>query len=216
MNEFLDYIEIGKKVELILRTANGAIRFYCTFEGVEGNSILVSNPKNKHVKFNCQNGQLLDLYAYTRGGVFKLKCRLLDYSEKFCTLSLPMSVDKIQRREYIRVKMKISTIIKLFPATSKNTIHAESRNISAKGINLLLDTDISKFSKIDLTLLFAEQTIYTNAKIIKIKPVKIGPNTYYDTSLEFISISDKEINFIVKKCFEFEAAQRKKMLDNKI
>ena len=27
---------------------------------------------------------------------------------------------------------------------------------------------------------------------------------------------DKEINFIVKKCFEFEAAQRRKMLENEI
>ena len=63
-------------------------------------------------------------------------------------------------------------------------------------------------------MLFEEGSISTVAQIIKIRPVEIGQKTYYSTSLMFITISEKEMSFIVKKCFEFEAAQRRKLLDS--
>ncbi len=216
MNEYRDYIEPGRRVELIVRTTNSTIRFYCAFDRFEENSIFVGKPQNKHVQFNFPLGQMLDLYAYTRGGVFRLRCRLKSYNGEKCELSLPISVDKIQRREYIRVKMKIDTIIKLSPFAGTKIVRTKSKDISAKGIRLLLDEDISKYAKVELTLIFSEETINTLAKVIKSKPIEINSVKYYDTSLEFISISDKEINFIVKKCFEFESAQRRKMLENEI
>ena len=213
MNEYLDYIETGKKIELIARVANNAIRFFCTFDKATDKAITVVKPTNKHIKFNFPQGQLLELYAYTRGGVFKLKCRLLEYNNNICKLSLPISVDKIQRREFIRVNIKTDVIIKPRPSTRIITIRTKTKNISAKGLNVVLDQDISNFANVDLEIIFPDRVIKTVAKIIKVKPIDIESRTYYSTSLMFLSITDKEINFIVKKCFEYEAAQRRKMLE---
>lgn len=215
MNDYLDYIEYGKRAELIVRTPKGTVRFYCAINDIKEDCIILSEPRNKHIKFNANSGQNLELYTYTRGGIFKLCCRLLKFEEKQCILSLPIKIDRIQRREYIRVRMQIDTVIKLsFPPNT--TIRTKSKNISAKGINLNLYQDISKSPKIELSLVFPEQTINTSAKIVKVKQVETDGMNCYNTSLEFISIKDKEINFIVKKCFEFEAAQRRKMLENEI
>ncbi len=215
MDRYLDYIDTGKKIELIIRTPNGAVRFASFFEEQNDKCILISTPKNKHIKFNFPTGQILELYAYTRGGVFKLKCRLLAINEKNCELSLPFGVENIQRREYIRVNMGINIIIKLLPS-QKTTLKTKTKNISAKGANVLLDIDISKYSKVELTLLFPEKTIKTIAKVIKIKPVMIDSTKYYSTSFMFVCTTNRETDFIVKKCFEFESAQRRKFLDNKI
>ena len=81
---------------------------------------------------------------------------------------------------------------------------------------MLLDQDISRSASLEVSLLFPEKTITTTAKIIKVTPVEIDSKTYYSTSVMFVTISEKEIDFIVKKCFEFEALQRKKWLENKI
>ncbi len=216
MNEFLDYIESGKRVELITHAHNSTTRFYCAYYGIENNSIVLSCPKNKHIKFNLPTGENIYLYAYTRGGVFKLTCKLLSYNEKQCILSLPLNVEKIQRREYIRVKMQIDTVIKIIDYTGTKIIRTKSKDISAKGIRLLLDHDISKSVKIEISIIFPEQTINTLAKVIKIKQTDTETFKQFNTSLTFISITDKEMNFIVKKCFEYEAAQRKKMLEKEI
>lgn len=214
MNEYLDYIKQGQKTELIIRTPGGAVRFFSTFEKQTDTNIIISKPENKHLAFNCIPNQDVELYAYTNGGVFKLKCKFITCLKNECLLSLPSSVDKMQRREYIRVELNIKTILTLISPDSKKTIQATSKNISAKGIKLLLEEDVSKFSKIELRMLFEEGSISTVAQIIKIRPVEIGQKTYYSTSLMFITISEKEMSFIVKKCFEFEAAQRRKLLDS--
>ena len=217
MNEYLDYLTQGKKIEIIIRTPRGALRFFCGFKCIKANLIITTLPKNKYITFNFPAGQALELYIYTKSGVFKLLCRLQKFNEELCVISLPENVKKIQRREYIRVNMKVRTTISLNTPTYSKTIRTNSRNISAKGINLLLDEDISKYAKkINLSLLFPECIIKTLAQVIKSTPVKTESGLYYDTSLMFITISEKEIDFIVKKCFEFEAAQRRKLLDKDI
>ena len=214
MNEYLDHLVQGKKIEIIIRTPRGALRFFCNFKNVNTNSIITTLPKNKHIAFNFPSNQALELYIYTKNGVYKLVCRLQRCENDLCEISLPESVNKIQRREYIRVNMKVRTTISLNTPNYSKTIRTNSRNISAKGINLLLDEDISKYTKkINLSLLFPECIIKTLAHVVKSTPIKTESGLYYDTSLMFVTISEKEIDFIVKKCFEFEAAERRKLLD---
>ena len=216
MDRYKDYLEIGKKIEIITRNSKGVIRFLSYLEEINKDSIIISKPKNKHIAFNFTCGQTLELYAYTRGGVFKLNCRLEAYLENKCKLSLPLSVDNIQRREYIRVNMNVDAIIRPKPAINIISLKTKTKNISAKGLNVLLDQDISRSASLEVSLLFPEKTISTTAKIIRVTPVEIDSKTYYSTSIMFVTISEKEIDFIVKKCFEFEALQRKKWLENKI
>ncbi len=216
MDRYKDYLEIGKKIEIITRSTSGVVRFLCYLEEINKDSIIISKPKNKHIAFNFTCGQTLELYAYTRGGVFKLNCRLEAYLENKCKLSLPLSVDNIQRREYIRVNMNVDAIIRPKPSTNIISLKTKTKNISAKGLNVLLDQDISRSASLEVSLLFPEKTISTTAKIIRVTPVEIDSKTYYSTSIMFVTISEKEIDFIVKKCFEFEALQRKKWLENKI
>ena len=216
MDRYKDYLEIGKKIEIITRSTKGVVRFLSYLEEINKDSIIIGKPKNKHIGFNFTCGQNLELYAYTRGGVFKLVCRLEAYLENKCKLSLPISVDNIQRREYIRVNMGVDVIIRPKPATNIISLKTKTRNISAKGLNVLLDQDISRSASLEVSLLFPEKIITTTAKVIKVRQVEIESKTYFSTSLMFVAISEKEIDFIVKKCFEFEALQRKKWLENKI
>lgn len=214
MNDYINYIKSGKKVELIIRNQNGAMRFFSTFKSFRDKCLIVSKPQNKHVSFNYPLNQDLELYAYTDGGIFKLRCKLLSISANECILSLPDDVQRMQRREYIRVNLKVKTILKLFSQGGTKTIQTTSRNISAKGINLLLEEDISKYLKVEIHLLFPEGNVCTLAQIVKSKHIEVEGKIFYDTSLMFITISEKDINFIVKKCFEYEAAQRRRLIDS--
>ena len=216
MNEYLDYIKDAKRIEIIVRLDNHAERFFCNFIEHRDDCLIFSNPLSKHGKFSCPLGHVVELHVYTSNGVFKLICRFMNYSDGICTGSLPSDVEKVQRREFIRVNMKINTVITLNTPVFKKNIKTYSRDISARGIKLLLDEDISKYTcKIELSVLFPETIVKTLARIVKISPVVIDSRTYYETSLMFITISEKDIDFIVKKCFEFQALQRRKLLDEK-
>ena len=216
MNDYLNYIKEAKKVEVIARGLDCTIRFFCNFIQKRDESLVFTKPTNKHIVFNYPKGQPLELYIYTSNGVFKLRCRLENCKDEQCELSLPHSVDKIQRREFIRVGMKVKTVIKLTTPSYAKVIKTDSKDISANGIRVLLDEDISKYNhKIELSILFPDNIIKTLAKLVKVRPILINSTTYYETSLNYVTINAREVDFIVKKCFEFQAMQRRKLLDKK-
>lgn len=213
MDKYKDYIAQGKKIEIIIRTPSGPLRFFSTLEEINSENIVTTRPQNKHINFNYPLNQEIELYAYTDGGIYKLKCKMLTLTQKEARFTLPHSVERIQRREFIRVDIKTKINLRLHQKGSVRIIQATTRNISAKGANMLLDEDISSYSQVEASLIFAEENIKTLAQVIKAIPVKIDNRIYYDTSLMFITINEKGMNFIVKKCFEFETAQRRKKLE---
>lgn len=214
MKDYLNYIKEAKKVEIIARSTDCTVRFFCNFIRSSDKSLFFTKPTNKYTEFNYPKGQTLELYIYTANGVFRLKCRLESCENQQCELLLPQSVDKIQRREFIRVGLKVKTIINLKTPTYTKNIKTDSKDLSANGIRVILDEDISKYDKnIELSILFPDNIIKTRAKLIKVKPTVINSTTYYETSLSFITSNKRDVDFIVKKCFEFQAQQRKKLLD---
>lgn len=213
MENYLEYIDKGCKAELVVKNPEGAARFFGTFSGHNDKEIIIEKLRSKEMVFDCSAKQIVELYVYSKNGIFRFECKYIKRSEDNYLFSLPINAEKIQRRQYIRAEIKVKTSLNVYYGGIKKTIQATSRNISAKGMNLILKENISGCSKIDLTMAFPECSISTVAQIVKINPITIRDEQNYSTSLVFISISEKEMNFIIKKCFEYEAAQRKRMLD---
>ena len=216
MNEYIQNIKEAKKIEIVVRELSCTTRFQCSFIKKQDDSLIFTKPLCGSCEFDYPKGQPLEIYVYTPNGVFRLKCRLLECMSETCSVSTPFETNKIQRREFIRVKLKVKTIVTIETPTFSKKITTGTKDISAKGMKILLDEDISKYTnKIELSILFPENIIKTLARIIKVIPTKTQDGLRFVTSLMFITISGKDMDFIVKKCFEFQAAQRRKMLDEK-
>lgn len=216
MESYFEYIDKGCKAELVIKNLNSTARFFGTFNSHSDKEIVIEKLRSKEMVFDCSSKQTVELYIYTKNGIFKFECRYIGRSEDNYKFSFPTKAEKIQRRQYIRAEIKVKTTLNIYYGGIKKTIQGTSRNISAKGMNILLKENISGCSKLDATMAFPECNISTIAQIVKINPMAIRGEQNYSTSLVFISISEKEMNFIIKKCFEFEAAQRKKMLDYRL
>ena len=82
MDKYKDYIVQGKKIEIIIRTPSGPLRFFSILEEINSENIVTTRPQNKHINFNYPLNQEIELYAYTDGGIYKLKCKMLTLTQK--------------------------------------------------------------------------------------------------------------------------------------
>ena len=210
MSDYRDFIKGKEKTEILVRTQSDTLRFFCTLDNIISNRIQVSKPINMNASFNFSQGQELEVYIYTKNGILKLNTKLISNDIASCTIEAPDEAKRIQRREFIRVDMQVKVLLKL---DNKKTIEAQTKNISAKGIKINLKEDISKYTRISAKLLFSQGSIETILHPIKIKKISINGKLAYGTSFAFIALTDKETDFIVKKCFEYQAKERRRKLD---
>ena len=214
MERFTSYINLNDKVEIIIKDGNDIAKYVAYYKKTRDENIIISPPQNPQRRFNYKSGQDLIIYLYTKGGIFKLNSVYLYSDNENCFVSLPNSSERIQRREYIRVDMPVKFAISVSNKDNLQKFEGVTRNISAKGLNANLKIDISFYSKIEVTLQFPDKTIRTLARTVKVRNIEVKKTTLYNTSLEFMSISEKEMNYIVKKCFEYETLERRKMLES--
>lgn len=210
MSNYRDFIKGKEKTEILVRTQSDTLRFFCTLDNIISNRIQVSKPINMNASFNFSQGQELEVYIYTKNGILKLNTKLISNDIASCTIEAPDEAKRIQRREFIRVDMQVKVLLKL---DNTKIIEAQTKNISAKGIKINLKEDISKYTRISAKLLFSQGSIETILHPIKIKKISINGKLAYGTSFAFIALTDKETDFIVKKCFEYQAKEQRRKLD---
>lgn len=214
MDKYINYVNIDDKMELIVEDEEGVFRYSARYKKTYEKNIILSIPTSKEKKFDYRNGKEMTAFLYTKGGIFKLNVILGYLYKDSCSVVLIENKERIQRRQYIRVPLHIKYKLRLFCEYGSDTIEGNAKNISGKGLNANLRKDISNYPKIEATLFFEEKKITTMARIVKIREVSNKGTRFYNTSFEFLTINEKEIDFIVKKCFEYEILERKKLLNS--
>jgi len=104
--------------------------------------------------------------------------------------------------------------ITIFKKGQKEKISAQTENIGAGGICVLLDTGLDRFSLVDLVLYLENglQPISCEGRVVW----SVRRKDKFDTGIEFITISAIDggrIERIVKECLKKEQASSKKKQD---
>ncbi len=122
----------------------------------------------------------------------------------FFTIKLPDDIVYKQNREYFRVKMDDSVLLRF----DGLVIPARICDISAGGIKVRLDESIQFPENIVIDILFKTGEIKTKAKFIRLD----DEEEMITVSFEFENLSDTNRDIISQKCIQKQLEDRRKAL----
>lgn len=211
-NQFKDF----KSFEVVFRRGEGPQKIYCTVRSIENNRIIIDANNQKNNNVIASVGDELQLHIYTENGVYSANSKVLLVDKGLLnteySIIYPTNSKYSQRREYFRADMPIN--FKMSVITDENTnegfeIESVTRNICGKGMSYISNKPFPEYSSIKIVLDFKEKVINTTALLVYSKQMLIDGLPKLVHAFTFTEISQRNIDYIVKKCFLYQLDLRK-------
>lgn len=204
-----------KSFEVTFQKENGALqKIFCNVKSVDNRSLVIESDNSVNKNIYAEVNDDLNLYIYTDSGIYSADSKVLDVTkhDKLTqyVIDYPSNTKHSQRREYFRADLEID--FKMDIKSQDGTIkHADSttKNICGKGLSYVSDKPFSEYESIKLNLLFEDKTIKTSARLVYTKQIVVANKPKYIHAFTFTDISQRDIDFVVKKCFLYQLEMRK-------
>ncbi len=212
MSDIYQKYEEFKNFEIVFKGYDDEIhKVRGKVHAIESSNITVyaSTKKNKFV--DIPEGSRVNVYVYTENGIYYSNSKILfvekDLDHMIYTLTYPVNSKHSQRREFFRADMTIPVTVKIVKdilTGISETWNVRSRDVCGNGVSFVSEKEIKNYEEIFLTLEFPDKIIETSAKLVYTRPKEVRGKNYYINALTFTSISPRNIDFIVKKCFLYQ------------
>lgn len=217
MEDLQKYTAVNKPLQIIKINKAGMKEHYnSTFCKTGEDYYLISTPKIGNETGVLRKGENINLYLYTSEGIYNLKCSVLECYEKYYKISFPKNIQRAQRREFIRVNMRIPMQVVVEGNSGTRFYEIVTSNISARGVGFDVNGKITQLEKISVKFTLKGRIITTYAELVYCKERKFKTGPRYSVALNFTSVSQTDIDFIVKECFAFQAKARRQILNNEV
>lgn len=215
-NQFKDF----KAFEIEFEDESGTQKkLFCSVRSIENDSLVIDADIKKNKGVVASVGTPLRLYIYTDTGIYSATSSVLKVESGLVNveyvIAYPTDSKHSQRREYFRADMSVKFKADFKPKdefAETFSIEGKTRNICGKGMSCVVNKIIPECSSINVTLYFDDKKITTNASLVYSTQIISGNNPKFIHAFAFTSISQKEIDFIVKKCFLHQLELRKQQL----
>jgi c-di-GMP-binding flagellar brake protein YcgR len=213
-NEFKDI----KSFELTVNNSNNEIkRIFCNVIKIKNNQLILESDNKKNMNIFLSVGDKANLHIYTKNGVYSAVSIIISVKkERFSTnyiIQYPKDVKHSQKREYFRTDLEITFKMKILQNNEKDNffiIESKTLDICAKGISYISSTPFPENTSIKLRLFFKEKIIKTFAQLVYSSQIVINNELKFIHGLALTMISQKDMDFIGKKCFLYQLDLKKK------
>lgn len=216
-NQFKDF----KSLEVVFQDSQkNPQKIFCTVKSIEASSLVLNaiNQDNKNIFASV--GDELKLYIYTETGVYSAVSKILLMTKGILNteyiIAYPTNSKHSQRREYFRAELNVDFHMCILTSVDpeKNlVIDAKTRNICGKGMSFIANDAFPEHEAIELDLFFEDEKIITTAaRLVYSKQIMLGNKPKFVHAFTFTDISQRNIDFIVKKCFLRQLELKKKQL----
>ena len=195
-------------------------KIFCTIKGIENDKLFLeaNNEKNKNIFASV--GDELKIYIYTENGIYSAVSRIIEAEKGIVNtkyiIAYPSNTKHSQRREYFRADLQVKFNLNITPKNEEEQnliLEGETRNLCGKGMSCILNTPFPEYNSIEVELLFNEKIVDTSATLVYSKQLVLGNKPKFLHALAFTTISQKNIDLIVKKCFVHQLGLRKQQRD---
>lgn len=214
-----DFIKNFKSFEMIYEDeSHKSKKVVCDIASIENNYIIVTanNIRNNDVVISPDKG--IKIYVYTENGIFSANSIVLSSTKgprsTEYLISYPDDFKHSQRREYFRADLSIDFRMEVKSKSAPevaDVLQAKTRDVCGKGLSFVSEQKISEPISIRINLYFQEKTVETHADLVYSKQIIINAKPHYIHAFYFTDISQKNIDFIVKKCFLYQLECRRKL-----
>ena len=192
----------------------------CNIRCIEKDTLVVDSNNEDNENIQIPKNTKVRLLIYTNDGLYSAYSTILEVNSGTINteyiISRPKENIRSQRREYYRAEMPIQANIEITDIVSGEnfTLTGKTKNISGKGIAIISDIPLydSKSYIIKTTLYFEDKTIITDANLVYSKKYESLSKTRYIQAFSFPNISEKAMDYILKKCFLYQLEMRKNLL----
>lgn len=214
-NQFRDF----KSIEVVFRDSSTLLqRILCSVRSIENNSIILyaKHAKNNNIVANV--GTDIQLHIYTENGIYSSDSKVLLADKGLLgteyVITYPAHSKHSQRREYFRAEIPVK--FKMHIYTDDNfqesiPLDAVTKNICGKGMCFVSNKPFPTYSLLELELYFSEKAIKTSAELVYTKAITINDKQRFIHAFTFTDIENKNIEFIIKKCFLYQLDLRKRV-----
>ena len=179
--------------------------------------VLIEPPKTAGILQELVDNSEVNLIFTRQDGVLIAHCGILGKQlgvQSGIKISFPYSTRILERREYVRIPLKLSTKInyytdKDFP--EKKSFLVKTRNISGSGICFLYENSLEGYYDIECKLYMDDGNltpVIVKCDHVYSKKVKLKNNVSYLTALTYTSISEEGLSRIVKECFKYQISRK--------
>lgn len=188
----------------------------------DDNAILIEPPTINGIVISLNKGQYIKLHLKTNEGVFSGMSSVVgkELSEiSGLIIAYPTNVKFNQRREYIRVPLKLPIdliIIEDNITTEENVINIITEDISGTGFAYISEKPLDKYYSIRCKIYLNDGNnnpiesscdhIYSNKHVTPSLSMK------YKNALMFVEMSKQDNDRIIKSVFQYQLEQRRKGL----
>jgi c-di-GMP-binding flagellar brake protein YcgR len=236
----MEFLKVNQKLQIVLESSPNSTKT-CVSQilDYDNASMLIAEPSYKAQGVNVQIGTVIEVLVIDSKCVYSFNTSVIgkQKSPAALWLSLPETYRRVQRREYVRVNIKLPAVISLKGETliKEECIHsnvlAESLiengyfstnciDVSGGGVKVFTPLLFEADSVVKLMLRLPMKEIVANATVIrsdintKISEKEFTPKEYakfnYITALCFSDIDDADRSTIIQLCFKRQLELRQR------
>ncbi|HSA06094.1 MAG TPA: PilZ domain-containing protein [Candidatus Gastranaerophilales bacterium] len=188
-------------------------QFNSRIEKVFDDYVLIQSSVSQEIPDNSS----VNLIFPKKNGVFIAQCAVMGKesgTQSGIKISFPYETETLERREYVRVPLKIRLGITYYPdenCVEKISYFTVTRNISASGLCYLYSEPIKDFYDLQCKIYIDDgdsNPIIARCDLAHSKKVMLNRQIFYITALKYLSISDKDVTRIVKECFKYQISRK--------
>lgn len=192
-------------------------KLYCSVNSIDPSNVVVSANNKQNPNVFAKEGYDLKLYIYTDNGIYSATSKILSVSKGLLnteyTIAYPTNSKHSQRREFFRADLNIDFKLKVIrsdDSTQTEIIEQKTKNICGKGMCYVAEYVFPEHESLEVELDFDGTKIHTLARLVYSKPFFAMNRQKFIHAFTFTTIDQKDIDFIVKKCFLYQLDMKKK------
>lgn len=205
-------------IEMLDRSGQ-TVRYPSRVENIEGNEIYLANPVKNRLPVHIPKGTEITIWFWDNVAIYTFRSSALGYDIQgvpMVIIRCPDSVDKVQKREYVRVQCSLNVHLSFTDKKGESFEHwCRTRDLSGGGMMLILtkpihlkiDENVRLEFQLGNNLIWAKGAVIWNDWELDVDGLErniIG--------IKFNNISDKNRQLIIKYVFQKQIELRRKGL----
>jgi c-di-GMP-binding flagellar brake protein YcgR len=197
-----DFLQVGQKIQISRENKNS---WYCSItQGVGKDSFDISIPYDQNVPLILSSGQLVTIKIIQPKEIFEfnsvVKGRKLDDNIPLFSLSLPESVKRVQRRNFLRIPHMLSILYAEKNEDQESEfIKTHTLDISGGGMRFVANKNYPPNTLMDLKLQIPLgdiiEEIATPGKVVRTTSTE---SKSFHVAMEFVKIKVRDQDFLVR------------------
>lgn len=200
-------LKINARTEVIYEK----VLYKSTIQDIKDNEIIISIPVIDGMYLTINNGKEISQYYYdTQNNIFKYNSkilgRLVENGMAFYRLSMPYNIEKIQRRDYVRVDiLNEITYISAENIDEGNIKKALMLDLSGGGAKIKVKDKLSKGDTILINLSLEEVNLNIKGKVVR---ADLTEDKHYICGIAFLGMEESVKEKIIRLVFTIMRKQR--------